>query len=248
MRFAMLAAVALTCIAAGLAGEQSETEPETALYSIVEDCDTRFIALNPQREPTRMRWGDYGEVIDAYYGVNAYSHGQEDDPGRGDGSGRYQCTELVHRYLRDLYGVPSRIGLGLGNGVDLASGVARHWGGRSWTGGVNGAAPITLRYYANGVARCRPMVGSIVSIAIPRRGGARGEGHVAIIRSMSEKEGALTGVMFEQHGGASYEPEHMVQPGTVRFERDAAGVWRGVYSNDRGGVFDVEGWTNIVAQ
>lgn len=244
MRLALMAAVAVVVCASALG---VRAQPEAPRYSIVEECGARVVQLNAQRAPDRSRWGDYGDVLETYYGVNAYSHGQDGDPGRTDGSGRYQCTELVHRYLRDVYAVPSRIGLGLGNGVDLAQGVARHWGRRSWTGGVTGATPVTLRYYANGAARCRPVVGSIVSIAIPTRGGGRGLGHVAIIRALDEDNGALRGVLFEQHGGADYAPDHVVRPGTVRFERDGDGVWRGTYTNDRGGTYNVEGWTNIVA-
>jgi hypothetical protein len=253
MRLALMAAVGVMTALASASSMVVRAEPEVEAeapasgYTIVDECGARVVQLGSQYAPDRMRWGEFGEIVDTYYGVHAFSHGQDGHPGRSDGTQRYQCTELVHRYLRQVYAVPSRIGLGLGNGVDLARGVAEHWGQRNWTGGVTGETPVTLRYYANGAARCRPVAGSIVSIAMPTRGGGRGLGHVAIIRALDEENGALVGVLFEQHGGADYPPDHVVRPGAVRFEQDADGVWRGTYTTDYGRTFHIEGWTNVVA-
>jgi|CXWL01.1.fsa_nt_gi hypothetical protein len=246
MRFLLFAAAACFVAAcARIAGAQEEALPA---FAIVEDCGAHFVELNRQVEPTSMRWGVFGDVVDTYYGVAAFSHGQPDEPRRDDGTGRYQCTELVHRYLREVHHVPSRLGLGLGNGVDLARGVAERWGDRTWTGGVAGETPITLRYYQAGASRCRPTVGAIVSfaMAMAMRDGAPGPGHVAIIRAMNEKNSVLSATLFEQHGGGSYAPDHIVRPGIVRFVRDEAGVWNGVYTTDRGRTFPVVGWTNVV--
>lgn len=240
MRLPLIAVLALLAAACSraVATEEAKAPPS---FTIVGECGANFVELNSQTEPASMRWGEFGDVVDAYYGVEAYSHGQESEPRRNDGSGRYQCTELIHRYLREVHHVPSRLGLGLGNGVDLAEGVANHWGAFNWTGGLAGDRQITLRYYPAGESLCRPMVGAIVSFRM-----GDGPGHVAIIRALREENGALIATLFEQHGGASYDPDHVVYPGVVRFVPDEAGRWSGIYTTDWGGTFPVKGWTNIV--
>ncbi|GAM99646.1 hypothetical protein U91I_03301 [alpha proteobacterium U9-1i] len=235
--FVGLAAIAAACSRA----TATEEVRAPAAFSVVNECDARFVELLSQDEPREMRWGRFGDVVDQYYGVDAYSHGQEDEPRRSDGSGRYQCTELIHRYLREVHHVPSRLGLGLGNGVDLAEGVASRWGGQAWSGGLTGETPISLRYYEAGVSICRPTIGAIVSFSM-----GRGPGHVAIIRALHEENGALIATLFEQHGGGSYQPDEMVRAGHVRFVRDENGAWNGIYTTDWGGTYPVKGWTNFV--
>ena len=241
MRLLLISVLSLLAAACSraVATEEVKAPPQ---FTIVGECGANFVELSSQTEPASMRWGEFGDVVDAYYGVEAYSHGQESEPRRNDGSGRYQCTELIHRYLRDVHRVPSRLGLGLGNGVDLAEGVATRWGASNWSGGPAGETPITLRYYPAGESLCRPMVGAIVSFRM-----GDGPGHVAIIRALREENGALIATLFEQHGGASYDPDHVVYPGIVRFVRDEHGRWSGIYTTDWGGTFAVKGWTNIVA-
>ncbi len=47
----------------------------------------------------------YGKDFDTYMGVVAYGNREK---------GKYQCTELVHRFFKNVYNVPTQIGLGLG--------------------------------------------------------------------------------------------------------------------------------------
>ena len=175
----------------------------------------------------------------------AYAHGREGDPRRENAQGLYQCTELVHRYLRQTYAIPTRIGLGLGHGVDLARGVAERFGGGNWAGGVTGATPVTLRYFASGKDACRPMVGSVVSIAMPYDDGTPSPGHVAIIRDLAPDSGALIATLFEQHGGSSLAPGDEVSAGQIRFAR-IDGAWTGAYLSTSGRTFPVAGWTSVV--
>jgi hypothetical protein len=226
----------------------AQTQPATATltYSIVEDCGTRFVELAPQAEPLSYTWRAFGEPVSAYYGVVAYAHGVDGDPRNDNPQGLYQCTELAHRYLRDLYGVPTRIGLGLGHGVDLARKVAGRFEGQSFTGGVTGATPVSLRYIPNGTSACRPVVGSVVSIAMPAPDGSATPGHVAIIRDLEADGLALKATLFEQHGGARLAPGDTVPAGRIRFER-VDGAWRGTFTMDGARGFPVEGWTSVVA-
>jgi hypothetical protein len=222
---------------------------DAARYTIAESCDQRFVELAPKREPESMVWGRFGDPIDTYYGVVAYSNGQASEPRRRDRSGRYQCTELVHRYLSQVFGVPSKIGMGLGNGVDLARGVATHWGRRTWSGGIARDLRVRPRYFANGKTRCRPTVGSIVSVDMRFGSGERGAGHVAILRTLDAKgDDAYEAVLFEQHGSGAHAPEHVLQPSRVRFTRDAKGFFRGVHVLPNGREDSVEGWTNFAVE
>lgn len=229
---------------------QAQTEPASQAlpYQIVDACGARFVELPTQSKPAALKWTAFGDRYDEAFGVTAYAHGAPGDPRRDNGDGLYQCTELVHRYLREVYNVPTRIGLGLGHGVDLAAGLAERFGGQTFTGGVTGMTPVTLRYFANGASACPPLVGSIVSVAMPPQDGTRGYGHVAVIRAIdSEGPDVFVATLFEQHGGDYLEPGDEVGPGRVRFFRGADQAWRGVYLSAGGRTFTVEGWTDIVA-
>ena len=247
----LVVALALGVTAASLSPSRAQAieDVATALaphYQIVDECGGRFVELDAQPQPTEMTWGEFGAPIGSYYGVVAYAHGHDGDPRRENAGGLYQCTELAHRYLHDLYAIPTRIGLGLGNGVDLAKGLAERFGGQLWTGGITGATPVTLRYFADSTSACRPMVGSIVSIAMPLDDGTPTPGHVAIIRSLEPDGQALVATLFEQHGGSSLTPGDVFSPSHIRFER-IDGAWTGAFQSPTGQTFPVAGWTSVVA-
>jgi hypothetical protein len=229
---------------------RAQTEPPlmspAAAYRIVDECGQRFVELAPQAEPRTFRWGEFGEPVASYMGVVAYAHGREGDPRRENAQGLYQCTELAHRYLRDVFGVPTRIGLGLGHGVDLARKVAERFEGRTFVGGLTGDMPVHLQYFANGTSACRPTVGSVVSIAMPMPDGEATPGHVAIVRDLEFDGLALDATLFEQHGGAALMPGDNVPAGRIRFER-IDGAWVGAFQSGAGQSFPVEGWTSVVA-
>lgn len=227
---------------------QTEAAPAfspAAPYRLVDECGERFVELAPQAEPDSLQWGEFGAPVASYMGVVAYAHGVEGDPRNDNPQGLYQCTELAHRYLRDVFAVPTRIGLGLGHGVDLARKVAARFEGQAFSGGLTGAMPVKLRYFANGTSACRPMVGSVVSIAMPMPDGEPTPGHVAIIRDLEPDGLAYTATLFEQHGGATLAPGDTVTAGRVRFER-IDGAWVGAFqAGER--AFPVEGWISAGA-
>lgn len=216
-----------------------------APYKLVDECGERFVELAAQPEPQSFQWKTFGEPVASYMDVVAYSNGQDGDPRRDNTHGLYQCTELAHRYLHDVFGVPTRIGLGLGNGVDLARKVAVRFAGQSFRGGITGDTPVELQYFANGSSACRPMVGTVVSIAMPWNG-VQTPGHVAIIRDLQADGLKLEATLFEQHGGASLAPGEEVPASHITFER-VDGAWEGTFhSPGGGGDWPVEGWTSAV--
>lgn len=250
-QFAALAlAAALGLVAAlaqtGRAGAQILEAPAMPAVAYVDDCGLRFLELAPQPEPATLVWGEFGAPFDAAFGVTAFAHGRIGDPRRENAQGLYQCTELVHRYLRQTWGIPTRIGLGLGHGVDLARGLADRFGSETWAGGI-ASAPVTLTYFANGRSACRPTVGGVVSIAMPYDDGAPSPGHVAVIRALHvESDTVLIATLFEQHGGDSLDPGDEIAPGRIRFER-RDGAWTGAFLSQSARTFPVEGWTNVTA-
>ena len=243
-------ALAIGVTTAALQTSHAQTEEVAPLaaapYQIVADCGARFVELAPQPEPRELTWGEFGAPFASYAGVIAYAHGRDGDPQRDNAQGLYQCTELVHRYLRKTYAIPTRIGLGLGHGVDLARGLAERFGGdQTWTGGITGETPVTLRYFANATSACRPMVGSVVSIAMPLADGTPTPGHVAIIRALEPDGEALIATLFDQHGGASLTPGDAFDAGQIRFTR-VDGSWTGAFLADGERTFPVAGWTSVV--
>lgn len=229
-----------------LAQAQTDTAlPLAAAWSTVDACGMQIVELAPQPVPESLVWTEFGSPFDSAFGVIAYAHGRLGDPRRENAQGLYQCTELVHRYLRQGFGVPTRIGLGLGHGVDLAQGLAERFGQERFSGGITGQTPVTLRYNRGGSTECPPAIGSVVSIAMPLDDGSRGYGHVGVIRAITRENGALMATLFEQHGGDSLEPGDVIGAGQVRFEF-LGGAWRGTFLSQSGRDFAVEGWTNIV--
>lgn len=240
---------AVVGIAAAAASGRAQTNPwvETPAYALVEDCGDRAIELAPDRTQHQMVWREFGEPVDMFAQVIAFSNGRPGDPRQTNTRGLYQCTELVHRYLRQTFAIPTRIGLGLGNGVDLAGQLANRFGGARFQGGITGSTPVSLRYQGNGQSACRPVVGSIVSVAMAYPDGAPSPGHVAIIRALEPEGFTLMARMFEQHGGAPLQPGEPYAEGRVRFEyRD--GAWWGTYLSPGGGSWPVKGWTSVVVR
>lgn len=216
-------------------------------FAFVDSCGMRFVEMAPHPPPDRMTWAEFGAPFDAAFGVTAFAHGAEGDPRRENAGGLYQCTELVHRYLRQVHGVPTRIGLGLGHGVDLARGLADRFGAEAYVSPLVGS-PVSLTFFRNGASACRPTVGGIVSIAMAMPDGAPTPGHVAVIRTLEPAgDTALEATLFEQHGGSSLTPGQEIGAGRIRFER-RDGAWSGVFLSQGGRSFPVEGWTNLLAR
>ena len=103
-----------------------------------------FVVLPAEPVPDRMIWREYGKTVETYLGIDAYSNGS------GSPESDWQCTELVHRFVSDIFGIPSRIGLGMGHGKDLAAGLVGYHKDRIGTSERLGDMRVRLEYFKSG--------------------------------------------------------------------------------------------------
>ena len=199
--------------------------------SIISQDGLAMLSLDLRDVPDVHVWTDYGAPFDSFYGVIAYSNGRRSSPRY------YQCTELVHRFVREVYGIPTMLGMGLGHGKDLARGIAVHFADTEGSSGLIAPYQITLRYFANGESTVLPTAGSIVSLLIGRHG------HVGIIRSITPiSTDRSEATLFAQHGGMRSEVGTTFKPEKIIFTRDSRGRWHGTWQVNSTR-FDAVGWT-----
>jgi len=220
------------------------SSPTLAQSERIEEINGKvFLVLPDEEPPENMIWGAFGEEIERYFGVPAYSNGAAED-----GKRKYQCTELIHRFLRVVYGIPTRIGMGLGHGRDLAKGIAGRFGDSHQARGLIEGYIIHLEYFENEKTAYPPVVGSIVSMHFNSR--REGYGHVGIIRTMeTHSDGSVSGFLFDQHGAIHKTVGLSIKPDKVVFRKDDNGIWSAqVESWKFKRYFPVIGWTNVVVQ
>ena len=199
-----------------------------------------FLCLAPEPAPENMVWGKFGTAIESYYGVTAYSNGERQN-GR-----KYQCTELIHRFLTQVYGIPSSIYLGLGHGKYLARNVAEYHKNSVGSSDTLLGYSVRLENFLNKKNKYPPVVGSIVSMYFDSQ--QKGYGHVGIIRDLKiNEDGMLEATLFDQHGFAHKEAGIPIQPDKLFFEKDRWGNWHGhVFSWKYQKKYPVISWTNPV--
>ncbi len=188
--------------------------------TIVSVQGKKFLSLIPEAPPKNMVWGKFGAKIESYYGVIAYSNGAKKN-GR-----KYQCTELVHRFLTAIYGIPSSINMRLGHGKDLAENIAIHH--KNVTGASDSLKGYSVRLenFKNKKSVYPPVVGSIVSMYFHSQ--KTGYGHVGIIRDMKiNEDGSIEASLFDQHGFAHKKVGLTIQADRLLFEKDSNGHWGG---------------------
>lgn len=221
------------------------TEQKSSLFivqdttlSVVSVGGKSFLSLIPEIAPKNMHWGTYGSKIESYYGVIAYSNGAKKT------NRKYQCTELVHRFITNVYGIPSRIGLGLGHAKDLAKNIAQRYKSKVGKSTSLGNYQIRLENFDNKKSTYPPVVGSIVSMHFNSK--KTGYGHVAIIRAIIEKEdGSLKAILFDQHGFIHNTVNLPIQSDFILFKKDSSGNWAGqVFSWVNKSYYEVISWTN----
>ena len=216
----------------------------------VETCGASFVEL-PSRGADEPVWGDYGVPFDEYLGVSAYSNGI------GVRSACYQCTEVVHRFVRHAYGIPTYYcgPQPMGNARFVVRNLGRTFGNTVGSTARLGRYKVRLQASFNGQSRCRPTVGSIVSVETSGRvracrwdtgtgGGcdrwtkaraydrSLGAGHIGVIRSLeSVTDDLLQGEIFAQHGkmysGRPKYRDARIAVGRIRFKRRRDGTWFG---------------------
>ena len=213
---------------------------QDSALKVVTVSEKEFLSLIPEQAPKNMIWGKYGSKIESFYDVVAYSNGAKKT------NRKYQCTELIHRFLTKVYGIPSKIGMGLGHGKNLAKNIAKRY--QSTLGKSNhlGSYTIQLENFDNKKSIYPPVVGSIVSMYF--NSSKTGFGHVAIIRNITENEdGSLKATLFDQHGLIHKTDNMEIQPDVIFFKKDSTGNWNGqVYSWLYKKKYEVISWTNPV--
>lgn len=207
---------------------EDQTTPKT-----VQECGRTFLELPGSLATEDLIWTAYGEKFDTFFGVTAYSNGTKKD------KRYYQCTELAHRFMREVYGIPTRLGMGLGHGNAVAQNVATHFSGT--LGFTPRTAPhkINLQFFKNKTSQCRPVVGSVVSMDFGKYG------HVAVIRHLkTNDDGSLEGTLFEQHGATNKPVGTKMEAGKLVFKKTPSGNWSGTWIVADKFQLGVVGWTN----
>lgn len=182
------------------------------------------LSLQQTEDSTRQPiWQKPGHVYDQFYNVQAYAN---------NSAGTYQCTELVHRFVNSVYGVPSKIGIGLGHAKDLSRNIKNRFQNikinNSHTNGKEGR----LAYIENGCSSNPPMVGSIISLEYSKFG------HIAIIRDIQIlSENSMEITLFEQHGLRNFQVGKNKPLTKVILTKNSKGQWSGP---------KVIGWVNVV--
>ena len=208
--------------------------------SIIKVENKTFLSLSPTPPPDSMTWGAFGDPIESFYGITAYSNGDK-TKGR-----KYQCTELAHRFAREIYGIPTRIGMGLGHAKDLAYNMANHFQNYTGTSDSLHGYRVKLEYFANQQTEYPPVVGSIVSMYFSES--KSGYGHIGVIRQITQiSDSSLEAILFDQHGFIHQEVGIPIQADKVYFAKDGSGKWSGqVFSWVLEERFDLVGWINPV--
>ncbi|HEX7676213.1 MAG TPA: CHAP domain-containing protein [Bdellovibrio sp.] len=173
-----------------------------------------------------VTWGNFGDVFDSFEGVDAYSNKP------GTGGGKYQCTELAHRFMHDVYGVPTRLGIGLGDGDKLAKNMATRFKNVVLENPNTQGKKARLAYVENKCSGNAPVVGSMVSIKYSKWG------HVGIVRDakmLDDNHMQIT--LFEQHGVMRLKAGEKTKRTQFVLTKDASGHWSGP---------NVVGWINLV--
>jgi len=157
-------------------------------------------------------WKNHGQVFDTFYGVNAYSN-------KRGGSGKYQCTELVHRFLERIYGIPTKIGIGMGNANVLLQREKKKFGANIYSyKGIK----VKMKLKAHGVSKEPPAPASAINFKI----GAAG--HTAIVRYVEYINDKTVRVyLFEQHGYPVLKPGQASPVASIKFTKTSSGVWKG---------------------
>ncbi|MDB4286216.1 CHAP domain-containing protein [bacterium] len=173
-------------------------------------------------------WQEPGIAYDSLFGVYAYSNAYR---------GKYQCTELAHRFLSETIGIPTRTGLGLGHAKTVLSGIFHAFGAKSWQETPDGC-DVRIELNRNGASIEPPRSGSALSFETGKYG------HVAIVRYVEQvDEDLLRLYLFEQHGFPKHQPEDQKDIRSIELRRDDAGAWSGT---DTPGIGTPNYWLNIV--
>lgn len=170
-----------------------------------------------------VTWKAFGEEFDNFYGVKAYSN-------KSTGGGKYQCTELAHRFLNEVFGVPTTLGIGMGDGDVLAKNVTQRFKSTVIESNT-GNKKSRLAYIENNCSSQAPVVGSVISIKFSSAP------HVAVVREVKKiDDDNIEITLFEQHGIRRIPPGSPKQRTKMKMTRGSDGNWKGS---------QIVGWTVV---
>lgn len=173
------------------------------------------IALQPTENLSEsVTWKAFGEEFDSFYGIPAYSN-------QSTGGGKYQCTELVHRFMSGVFGVPTALGMGIGDGDVVAQNMTARFKNEILQNANTANKKARLAYIQNRCSSQPPVVGSLISIKYSNAG------HVAIIRDVKKVGDQLELTLFEQHGIRRLAPGAEKVRTKIRLSKNADGTWSG---------------------
>jgi len=153
-------------------------------------------------------WKNHGEEFDRFLDVPAYSNQR---------NGFYQCTELAHRFLKSRYGIPTQLGIGLGNAKDVVQNIAARF--RNGVYSYDNQS-IRLVLKNSGEATEPPAPGSALNFDIGSMG------HVAIVRYVEViSDNSVRAYLIEQHGFPTWQPGQAHPIRSVLFTKNASGKW-----------------------
>lgn len=189
----------------------STAEPKKipSLNSLYE-AKTLMIAV-PRREIQKNnKWQKMNVAFDNSMGVSAFSNKK---------GGKWQCTELVHRFLKTVYGVPTKIGNGMGHANVLIQNLAEKFGESTFKF-KNLDVQMVLR--KDGISVEPPAAGSVINFAIGKFG------HTAVVRYVEVVDtNTVKAYLFEQHGFPSVKVGDNKPIRVITFNRSDEGRWTG---------------------
>jgi hypothetical protein len=172
--------------------------------------DTLQVAAQESDVHRENTWRGPGEVYDSFLGVEAYSNSQ---------NGKFQCTELAHRFLRKTYGIPTAIGKGMGNANEVLANIFSRFGAGTFSYQGRG---LRMRFWKNGAAGEPPAAGSAINFASGTLG------HVAIVRyAAREADSRIRVYLFEQHGFPHWAVGEKMPVRFLDLTRNEQGKWEG---------------------
>lgn len=161
----------------------------------------------------KNKWKTHGEKFDEFLGIAAYSN-------KAGGGGKYQCTELVHRFLNGVYGIPTKIGNGMGHANILVQNEFLYFKENTYQ--YLGEKAVKMTLLKNGRSEEPPAPSSVINFNIGKAG------HVAVVRYVEYLNDESVNVyLFEQHGYPTLKPNQDSPIHKVLFKKSENGTWSG---------------------
>lgn len=180
-----------------------------ALASLYDE-DTLMINVPPSEIQKVNIWGKMSVPFDKFMGVIAYSNVK---------GGKWQCTEVAHRFLNNIYGVPTKVGNGLGHANKVVQNIYNTFGAKTYK---FQNLKVKMALHKNTLSSEPPAAGSIMNFDVGKFG------HVAVVRYTQVIDANTVEIyLFEQHGFPKNKVGEKKSIRSVTFNRSSDGTWVG---------------------